>query len=84
MKKSLLSEKPKKRKQKALPAYLLTREQIRELKDMELVQYKNRAMMDKEIPNKVHWDQMWACNAEMARRFKQIVERREARKHDNH
>ena len=82
MKKSLIGKA--KKKHKVLPAYLLTREQVRELKDVELVEYKFRVMMDKEVPNNEHWNQMWTCNAEMARRFKQIVERREAKKHDNH
>ena len=57
-------------------SYLLEKEQIKELSDEELVDYRARVMLDKDVTPVEHWAQMWSCNSEMARRFKSRVEKR--------
>ena len=57
-------------------SYLLEKEQMKELSDEELVDYRARVMLDKDVTPAEHWAQMWSCNSEMARRFKNRVEKR--------
>ena len=53
---------------------LLNQEQIRALSDKDLIKYRHDVMMDKKVYKNDHWEQMWTCNAEMAKRFKKLVE----------
>lgn len=73
---SLLDKKVPKKLNGLKPVQLLEPDQIKALSDKELVKYRHKILVDRKVTGKDHWDQMWTCNAEMAKRFKKIVEER--------